>query len=48
MRGSIRGLWLAVAVLATVAVPGGAVSGEAAGGSATETDPRFGISCVGG
>ena len=28
MRGSIRALWLAVAVLATVAVPGGAVSGE--------------------
>jgi hypothetical protein len=30
MRGSIRGLWFAVAVLATVAVPGGAVSGGTA------------------
>ena len=30
MRGSIRVLWLAVAVLATVAVPGGAVSGGTA------------------
>jgi len=31
MRGSIRVLWLAVAVLATVAVPGGAVHGGTAG-----------------
>ena len=31
MRGSIRMLWLAVGVLATVAVPGGAVSGGTAG-----------------
>ena len=30
MRGSIRALWLAAAVLATVAVPGGAVSGGTA------------------
>ena len=27
MRGSMRGIWIAVAVLATVAVPGGAVFG---------------------
>jgi len=31
MRGSIRVLWIAVAVLVTVAVPGGAVIGGAAG-----------------